>query len=94
MITIRTKEEVMAEQKALADWRDAVKALAELCIAEGIEDEAAAASKHFAELEAAKAKAAAAKRSFDFAKELKAAKAAKEHEAEMKKREEADKEAK
>jgi hypothetical protein len=94
MITIRTKEEVMAEQKALADWRDAVKALAELCIAEGIEDEATAAAKHVAELEAAKAKAAAAKRSFDFAKELKAAKAAKEHEAEMKKREEADKEAK
>lgn len=87
MITIKTKEQVAAEEAAQEKARATEAALMELCVAEGIEAEADAEAKCPAELAAAKDAAAAAGREFSFEQALACWKARKQHEAEMKEKE-------
>lgn len=90
MITIKTKEQVAAEEAAAEKARTTEAKLMELCIEDGIETEADAQAKHPAEIAAAKEAAKAIGKAFSFEQALACWKARKQHEAEMK--ENADKE--
>ena len=84
MITIKTREQVAAEEAAAEKARAAEAALIEKCIMDGIETETDAKAKHSAEIDVAKEAAAAVGLVFSFESALECWKARKQHETEMK----------